>query len=237
MSERIDITFDFRRDTPLNGDPDALSPTLRRYHKVLWGRTLPDGRDFQLDASGPIRARYLYHRSELGEFHLSSDSVAPTFTRWKRMAHIINQIPEEENEAFRSFTYTIGAMMIWPRVASEYSINAARGTNASISDRMDLTVECIRRFYEGLESPLHRVLVANARFFDLFGDFKGFIDHFLLQDLVSADYTETRFFMPFDDFKGPARPVDLPQYLSYKEKTTGFVRSRNERIFELSLTL
>src|SRR5690606_39871461 len=53
VSERIDITFDFRRDTPLNGDPDALSPTLRRYHKVLWGRTLPDGRDFQLDASGP----------------------------------------------------------------------------------------------------------------------------------------------------------------------------------------
>ena len=31
----IDVTFDFRRDTPEGGDPDALSPTLRRYHRLL----------------------------------------------------------------------------------------------------------------------------------------------------------------------------------------------------------
>ena len=30
----------------------------------------------------PVRGVYLHHRSELGEFFLSSDSVIPTFTRW-----------------------------------------------------------------------------------------------------------------------------------------------------------
>jgi hypothetical protein len=29
----MDIAFDFRSDTPQGKDPDALSPTLRRYHK------------------------------------------------------------------------------------------------------------------------------------------------------------------------------------------------------------
>jgi len=40
---RIDITFDFRSDTPgyPKKDPDALSPTLRRYHKLLWSKPLP----------------------------------------------------------------------------------------------------------------------------------------------------------------------------------------------------
>lgn len=32
----IDTTFDFRDDTPEGKDPDQYSPTLRRYHKLLW---------------------------------------------------------------------------------------------------------------------------------------------------------------------------------------------------------
>lgn len=33
--ERIDITYDFRTDTPPGKDPDAYSKTLRDYHKYL----------------------------------------------------------------------------------------------------------------------------------------------------------------------------------------------------------
>ena len=42
MEKFIDITFDFRTDTPTGTDPDALSPTLRSYHKFLWSKPLPD---------------------------------------------------------------------------------------------------------------------------------------------------------------------------------------------------
>jgi hypothetical protein len=65
------------------------------------------------------------------------------------MQHIVGQFPEEENEAFRTIGYTIGAMMLWPSRSANglLSINGARGLNAKIKDRMDLTLECIRRFY------------------------------------------------------------------------------------------
>ena len=67
-SGAIDITFDFRTDTPPGKDPDALSPTLRRYHKLLWSKPLPSGVPFALSDTSP--GDYLHHRSELGEFFL-----------------------------------------------------------------------------------------------------------------------------------------------------------------------
>ena len=39
----IDTSFDFRTDTPVGQDPDAYSPTLRQYHKLLWSKALPSG--------------------------------------------------------------------------------------------------------------------------------------------------------------------------------------------------
>ena len=107
----IDITFDFRSDTPPGRDPDAFSPTLRRYHQLLWSKPLPSGAPFELDVATPP---YLHHASELGEFWLSSDAVIPSFSRWVRMAHIIDQIPEVEREAFNRMGYTIGGMMVFP---------------------------------------------------------------------------------------------------------------------------
>src|SRR6476646_1158913 len=102
LVDAIDVDFDFRSDTPGYGrprvDPDNSSPTLRRYHQLLWSKPLPDGRRFDLDAySGK---GYLYHNSELGEFALTSDSVLPSFSRHKSYQHIISQIPPEEVEEF-----------------------------------------------------------------------------------------------------------------------------------------
>lgn len=232
IAQLVDVTFDFRSDTPAGGDPDALSPTLRRYHQMLWGRALPSGAEFTLDAARP--GHYLYHRSSLGEFTLSSDSIIPTFTRWVRMQPIITQIPEEENEAFRAIGYTIGGMMIWPRdpIGGQRTINVERGFNQRIADRMDLTLECIRRNYVGQPSPLEATLERYAKYFALFGDFRGFVDHFFLQDLTTADHSEVVFFMPFDDFKPPAVPRDVATYLEYRRQTIDFITARNSRIDE-----
>ena len=51
------ITFDFRSDTPPGRDPDALSPTLRRYHQLLWSKPLPSGAPFELDGGPPLLER------------------------------------------------------------------------------------------------------------------------------------------------------------------------------------
>lgn len=226
----IDITFDFRSDTPPGRDPDALSPTLRNYHKFLWSKALPNGTVFDLSDATP--GVYLHHRSQLGEFRLSSDSFVQSFTRWKSLRHIIELFPETENEAFRTAGYTIGGMIVFPAtiVDGKQTINGARGFNRAIADRMDLTLECIRRHYLGQNSPLGDTLLRYADFFALFENFRGYVDFFLLQDMVTSDYSDVKFFMPFFDFATPAVPQDADSYRSYRHNSIAFVEARNRRI-------
>jgi hypothetical protein len=226
---RIDISFDFRTDAA-GRDPDAYSRTLRRYHQLLWSKTLPCGHRFELD--GTRSGAYLLHQSELGEFVLASDSVIPSFTRWKSMKHIIELFPEEENEAFRAIGYTIGGMMIFPgkKIDGKQTINGARGLNRKIADRFDLTLECIRRHYLGQDSPLAETLARYDEFFALFGNFVGYVDFFLLQDLVTTDRSAVRFFMPFDDFVSPSVPQNADAYIGYRDKSIRFIHARNRRI-------
>ena len=232
MDKFIDITFDFRSDTPPGKDPDALSPTLRSYHKFLWSKPLPNGVLFELDDTKSNV--YLYHQSEIGEFFLSSDSAIHTFSRWASMAHIINQLEQGEAEEFRRVGYSMGGMIIFPanRVEGKNTINVARGFHPLIKDRIDLTVECIRRYYKNEKNPLSAVLTRYADFFAIFGDFKGYVEFFLLQDLVTEDFSSIKFFITFEDFKTPVVPKTLDAYLSYKHLTIKFTNERNQRILE-----
>jgi hypothetical protein len=227
----IDITYDFRTDTPAGKDPDTWSPTLSRYHQFLWSKELPIGKLFDLTCSkAPF---YLHHNSELGELWLSSDSVVPTF-RW--VSHIKEMTSDEELEEFIRIGYTIGGMMIFPAVQVErkWTINQARGCLRKISDRFDLTVECIRRHYTGGRSPLSEVLVRYTDFFDLFGDFRGYVDFFLLQDIVSKDYTAVKFFSSFVDFDGSPVPDNKATYHGYRQLAIEFLVARNQRIQDWS---
>lgn len=227
MRTDIDITFDFRRDTLEGRDPDTHSKTLRRYHKLLWSRHLPSGELFDLDDTTP--GTYLHHRSPMGEFALSSDAVIPTF-KWA--PHIRELILDEELKAFNAVGYTIGGMMVFPgnRIDGKWTINQARGCTKRIGDRFDLTLECIRRHYSTGASPLGGVLARYARFFDLFVDFRGYVEFFLLQDLVSTDFSTVKFSVPFDNFKKSPIPTDADEYNVYKSASIEFIEARNQRI-------
>ena len=98
MSNLIDTNFDCYSDTPTGKDPDSYNSTLRRYHKILWSKPLPNGLRFDLTDTTP--KVYLHHRTELGEFFFSSDAIAHSYSRLKRMSHIINQIPSKEIDSF-----------------------------------------------------------------------------------------------------------------------------------------
>ena len=229
----IDITFDFRSDTPGYGspgvDPDKSSPTLRRYHQFLWSKPLPSGAPFELGVTTP--GVYLHHLSRLGEFRLSSDAVIPTLQ--KKLKHSV-EIPVGVLDEFNRVGYTIGGMMIWPsnRVAGAMTINGARGFDRSIADRFDLTLECIRRYYLGESSSglLSGALARYPEFFALFGDFAGFVDFFLLQDLVDQATSSVKFFTAFADFTASPLPGDLDAYLGYYQRAAEFIQSRNRRI-------
>jgi hypothetical protein len=233
----IDTTFDFRIDTPAGRDPDAHSPTLRQYHKRLWSKPLPNCRRFDLDDAE--RGAYLFHHSDLGKFFLSSDSVIPTFTRWGFAKAHPELYSAEENRAFMAVAYTIGGMMVFPgnRVEGKWTINQARGCLRSISDRFDLTLECVRRHYDGQSSPLGATLARYGNFFALFESFSGYVDFFLLQDLVTDESSGVRFFMPSDDFKGPAVPTDHETYIEYRRRSIEFIKARNRRIHRYASAL
>lgn len=122
-------------------------------------------------------------------------------------------------------------MMVFPgnQIERNPTINVARGFNRSIADRFDLTVECIRRHYLGQSSPLAPTLSRYADFFALFGDFRGYVNFFLLEDLVTDDCSVT-FFMPFDDFRSPSVPKDVGTYKEYRRRSIEFIEARNHRI-------
>jgi hypothetical protein len=227
MQTDIDITYDFRRDTPEGKDPDGHSKILRLYHKELWSKPLPCGKLFQLNDAVP--GHYLYHQSSVGEFSLCSDAVIPTF-KWNRQ--IQEMVPESELEAFNAKGYTIGGMMVFPcnRIDGKWTINQARGCTRSIGDRFDLTLECIRRHYINDTSPLTDVLARYTTFFNLFADFRGYVQFFLLQDLVSDDYSMVHMSQPYDDFSGSPIPTSIAEYRAYESDAVAFIDARNRRI-------
>ena len=224
----IDTNFDFQAE--VNGrDSDRYSPTLQEYHRILWSKPLPSGQMFNLTK---ISNNRLYHKSELGEFILSSDRAVPTFSTWKRLEQIIAQIPREQIDKFVHLSDSIGGIVIWPsnQINKMATINAERGFNKKIVDRLDLTIECIRRFYLGESSPLDALLTRYKDFFDIFGGFKEYIEFFLLQDAVSDDYTSVNIAVPFNNFASSPIPNDVGEYVKYMEATSHFIKMRNLRI-------
>lgn len=227
----IDVTFDVRTDS--NGkDPDSSSKTLRHYHKLLWSKNLPNGIFFDLDDTK--ENIYLYHKSALGEFNLTSDSVIHTYFKWQRTKHIIKQMPKDEMEYFYNLAYTIGGFMIFPgnSINGLNTMNQERGMNIKINDRFDLTLECIRRFYNNESSPMSDTINRYNDFFSLFSDFKGYCEYFLLHDLVTDNYSKINYFLPFNDFITNPLPKDVDEYFEYKKNNIEFLHKRNKRIEE-----
>ncbi|RMZ49975.1 hypothetical protein EB822_10430 [Flavobacteriaceae bacterium PRS1] len=223
----IDTTFNVYTDAK-GGDPDSTSPTLRSYHKALWSKPLPNGQIFELinNKSGV----YLYHNSVQGEFLLGSDAITHSYKNHKRKKWLTEKIQTDVNELFDAGS-TIGAFTIFPnkRVDGQHTINQARGVNSLIDDRFDLTLECIRLYYHGQESPLYYTLLRYKNFFDLFESFNGYIEFFLLEDLINENQ-KIRFYLPFDNFKSRPNFSTIEDYLTYKKGVMNFIKARNERI-------
>ena len=229
LPSKIDVTFDHRTDS--NGrDPDSNSLTLKNHHKLLWTKPLPGGKLFSLqDEPG----KYLSFEAGNEKFFLSSDSISNSLANHKKLTSLMQSVPKDDVLNFRTLGATIGAYTLFPsnRIDGKPTINAARGMNARIGDRFDLTLECIRRHYTNEPSPLSDTLARYKSFFALFQDFRGYAEFFLLQDLVNETFTKIKFYLPFEnDFLSQTLPTDLRQYETYRIATESFVTRRNYRI-------
>jgi hypothetical protein len=230
-AEIIDTSFDVESDSN-GGDPDHASPTLRRYHRILWSKPLPDGTPFTLDTNTPHS--YLHHTSARGEFFLSSDSIVHSYRNAYKdqIGALMEQVPPEHVAQVYAEGSTIGGYILFPgdKRDGKPTINGARGMHPKICDRIDLTLECIRLYYAGQDSPLSAALGRYRDFFELFGSFAAYVDFFLLNDLVTPDGAAIRWYLPFDNFARSPLPQTLNEYETYRQASLGFVRSRKRRI-------
>ena len=238
----VNVEFDFTTDS-LNywdkfwernnglgaggSDPDVISKTLQSYHCLLWSKELPNGDRMKLiKGSG---AQYL----TWNDFRFGSDSIIASFryNKYRMMIEEIKKTVPNYNEFMENYirkSYTIGGSIIFPKRMG--GINQSRGCNFQIKDRWDLTLECIRKFYDNEESPLTECLVKDRSFFELFVDFKGYIDYFFLQDCVSADYKSVVFWLGKGEFEYNPLPKSPAEYVEFIEKELDFVKKRNDRI-------
>ena len=238
----VDVTFDFTSDTPgywegfwktydgigySKSDPDKSSPMLREYHRALWSKQLPNGEFMELKADSH---KYLWWKN----FCFGSDSITASF-RYTRYRKTLDQVAVCLPD-YRAFVenyihrlYTIGGCIIFPM--RRYGMNTARGFTRKICDRWDLTLECIRRFYAGEnDTPLAKVIEADRAFYELFVDFKGYVDFFYLEDCVTPDYKNVKFWLGKGDFEENALPQTVDEYLWWIEAQINFVKKRNARI-------
>ena len=197
-------------------DPDSVSKTLQNYHIAAWSdRPLPNGETMQFTRAGDE----LKWTSKRGvEFRFSSDTIFTDFTNydwqpkcWGMFHAILADKGEQEYLAeiknyTKRFYHQIGGFIIFPRDGGN-SINRVRA-KYPINDRFDLALACIRIYYEQKQNgfkdeavlankpyaELYQVVKNNhnQEFFDLFGDFAGFVKFFCLQALVNKNCTKVK---------------------------------------------
>ena len=238
----IDVNFDFTTDTPGfwndfwnntyglgagSSDPDSDSPTLQEYHRILWSRELPNGEIMNL------KKGYGSHYLTWRDYRFGSDSITASF-RYKRYKWMLDQVAESVPD-YRAFVedylhilYTIGGTIIFPK--RMWGMNQSRGCNRYICDRWDLTLECIRRWYIGENSPLFDIIEKDKNFFNLFIDFRGYVDFFFLQDCVRDDYSKVIMWEGNGEFKENPLPKTVDDYMKWIRRQIDFVELRNQRI-------
>lgn len=244
----IDINLNFADDTEnywdnfwenkagygsSNIDPDAKNKNLQKYHKILWSKQLPNGEYMDLES---CQDSYGSNILRWKDFIFSSDSLINGF-RWPKMKELIAELKSElpnyqqfQEEYIRK-SYTIGGMIIFPK--HKNSINQRRGCSKFIQDRVDLTIECIRLYYKGINNPLNNALKYDEKFFNLFNNFKGYIDYFYLQDIVSEDYKHVNIFIGSGNLEDSPSPQNTKEWFIWHDKTIDFIQKRNDRIAKL----
>lgn len=242
----INIKFNFQDELNREGrstrDIDTYSRKLHQYHYCLWKKELPYNKGFfgiekSKSKNGPFK--FIFN-----DVIYTSDTIFHTFRKFKRKSiqTLINTIKAKNPsyiENFHQSGITIASYIVFPgqKRNGKQTINQSRGFNSQLNDRFDLALECIRLFYLGkYDTPLGETLLVYKDFFELFTNFKGYIDFFLLNDLVTQDYQSIQFWLPFESFDiNSSLPKNEKEYELYRSNLINFVTKRNQRIQQLNI--
>jgi len=115
--------------------------------------------------------------------NLNNTGLSPNRDYLKRV------VPCTEDDTITNFIkarYSPGNMIFWVRHPN--SINQRR-VNPAVKDRIDLTLESLRRWYgnDAGYVNLKDRFGEDKEYFKIFKDFKCFVKHFLLEPFISCD--------------------------------------------------
>ena len=240
----IDVKHRFDIGYLENGlDPDKYNFKLKEYHKTLWSKKLPCGKVMGLSISKDKK------RLEFEGFTFNPDSITHSFKNSKRKydnqteLEIVKHFKQSDSEIkqlldndYERINYVIAASIIFPlkddNGKTAWTINQARGMSYAVHDRIDYTLECIKRYYQNkldIDNPLYNSLKRyNRFFFELFVNFDGFVDFFFLNDLLD-EKGNVKSFTGNIDFEKPF-PYSIEEYKKYLRNVVEFVDSRSKRI-------
>ena len=240
----VDVLMPLNRGLKDNEDPDKYSELLKEYHRLIWSNRLLNGKPFTLE-NGDINK--LIYNGDGVKIVFTPDSTTNVFRHSGRKYRdsveklIVEQYKEADPEIANMLDdyyrrdYIIGSSIIFPisinDVSIRWTMNIARGILYKIHDRIDLTLECIKRYYDkNDDNPLMSSINRNKPFFDLFDSFKEYVDFFFFNDYVDDNYNVIRL-CDDDNFTKPF-PVDIKQYKEYLKNTIDLMIKRSLRIGE-----
>jgi hypothetical protein len=249
---KTNVELNMRADNFIvdKGD-ERFCKLLHALHLLLWKKKPLDA--LKLKSASDCFSKktkeyfYLTCTTRSNTFELTSDRLCNTSLKsyeWiedvqNSRGHLSNGDKDE-----LPISWTIGNYIVFPKgTTTEDGFNQARGKCDKICDRFDLSLECIRLWYkkerDQQSNPLVQAINRSEKFFDLFGDFKGYVQFFLLDDLVDEEYNKVKFFLPFGGFdeanpnyKSPLSK-DENQYHQYRDNVESFILARNKRIDEI----
>lgn len=265
---KIDVTYNFIKDIDENidrfvtqyldnhdkvRDIDTYSQTLREYQACIYKKALQRHNNIIFDLKLGNNPEYdylywndsIYYGDDLAKSRFASDSIVNMQERYKPVRDN-DFVPDLTDEGIKRIlkeyvksASTIGGEIIFPKHPN--SINAARGRNPKIKDRFDLTLECIKRFYEQRDNqekeynPLYDALKADEKFFDLFDDFGDYVEFFYLDGSYVQD-GEIKFFIggkPNFDNNFTPLPTSLEEWEQLYKNQMACLAARNEKIAAL----
>ena len=239
MPLKIDIEKVYK-DYTSKLDPDKYNEGLGRAHCELWTSK---------EKLGVLEWHYLNKLTTTikdVEFIFSPDSITNSFRNSNRLikslgikekdliANFGNDVDKLISE-YLKIDYTIGSSIIFPISIGgntiKWTMNQARGLSCRVHDRIDFTLECIKRFYEGnKDNPLQKALEKSAPFFILFNSFDEYAHFFFLEDLIDEKGNVISFTSTID-FTSPF-PTTKEQYFQYLSNTIEFIKNRNAKILD-----
>ena len=240
----VDVAKELRKYQTLNKDidegqdPDKHSKNLGEEHCKLWNHTSGFGKlewnPYNRLTTTINGVEYIFTPDSITNCYIQSKRrvKGDTLTESEKVRSFGNEVASLIKD-YEDTDYTIGSSLLFPisidGKSLHWTMNRARGISYKVHDRIDYTLECIKRYYDkNDDNPLKKAIERSKEFFDLFSCFKDYAEFFFFDDFIAEEGNVISFTGDID-FDNPF-PNTKEKYIEYIKNTMLYILKRNKRI-------